>query len=247
MTDKLILYTGVGDKFIEAYNSMSIMSHRILCYLGVDYILKMSSFPENFQKIKKSLATFPIISYERQIYHHYTDMQELFTKLNPEKLLISPQYPQPAMQVLLYQWANDSVSYMSKYFVGCVEKNWERFYEAMKKDVNSKKILEGVIQMKKHNVSIVKNSTLNRYDYDGMKFLLHEQFNVIEQILGKNLFLCGDKPNIADMRLFSELHLLFHPFIPETNGLDDKFPKLIDWLKRVDKNSSGRFTKKINI
>ena len=245
--DNLILYSMMGDDFVESYDPHCIFAHRVLSYKKIDYQNKVMYIPEEYKLLNESIIQFPLISYNKTLYHDAEDLLKLFGELTPGNSLITGTVEDDPLMFLLFQWGADSMGLMVQYLAMYVEENWNRYVSDIKKSAKSTFAISALKKEREYIVQHIKRSLLDRYDYQGVKDLMNKQLSLIETLLSQNTYISGSKINIADLLVFSQLHSLFHPYIPETNGLKSKYPKLINWALEIDDLSSGSHTKKLNI
>lgn len=245
--EELIFYSLPGDQFVESYDPRCIAVHRILNFKKFSYQLKIVSPPEEYQKFEKAIVAFPIIYYNRQIIHDAIDMIKVLSQLNPDRLIITESIEENPYQLILTQWAIDSMSLILNYFMFSSKKNWERFLDEMIRSGSNKKVIKVLSNEKEVATHYLQRTFLNRYDYQGVVNLFDEQLRMINSILTNKKYLTGDKITIADFSVFSTLHMLFHPYITEGRAFEGKYPYLESWAKKIDRETSGEFTKKFNI
>lgn len=245
-----VLYSMVGDRFIESYDPQCILCHRIFGYKETPYLLKNMEFPDNFEKLKESLIGFPIISHENQIYHSAEELLKLIHSESPQKVLIPDPPVSEPQNVIMFQWAASSFHMLGKAILVKNKNNWERFKDSFR-SANPGKDMNPHLQAMEEELSFtreqLKRTFLNRYDYEGIKFLLEEQLLLLDQQVSDKHFITGDSLRLSDLMIFAILHLLFHPNIEETRDKKKNYPSLMEWAKRVDQASSSKYTKKINI
>ena len=242
--DATILYSWMGDKFIESYDAKCVMAHRMLAYKGIDYQIKTVAIPADTPKLYDSVALFPILSHRRQLYYEVSDVINFFSDHNPERSLFVKDPDNPHMGKLLTQWALECLSIVTLYFTVRIKNNWLLFYNDAKSMCKTRQEVKVIQSLRQHVRYMIRYSQYSRCDYRQMNKVLVEQLDMLEHFVGKSRYISGNVFNLADIAVFAHLHHLFHPYVAETSELISRYPGIISWAGHVDLLTSNEHTRK---
>lgn len=242
----ITLYSMMGDKFIESFDEKSIMAHRLMALKGIDYKTNVASLDSMAKDIGKAVGMFPVIrTSDGEILHDREQLYEFFSRFSPH--LSNESFSRPFFIKHVSEWALDSLTKRVRYFLLLEVENWKKLKSYLENIYSGSHHLETMQNIRKVTQIVYKNSLFSRLDYRSKLDAIEEDLSMIDHWASENRFIAGDDISLADIALFSVIHLMFHPYIEEIAIFKERFTNLNRWAMQIDKLTTNEYTKKLQL
>lgn len=246
--EKIIIYTLFGDRFVESYHPTCAALMRVLAYGKIPYDNKIITLQADATRFRKVINNLPAINDNGKMENSITGIMEFIkdhTELDP--LLV--QNPQDAAKArILIGWAASSLFNTGNYLSAQLEDNYRRFRQEVEKVYQEGQAQVKLFDLNRNNmIALLSYYPIGKMNYKEFINYLQLQLRDVEAQINNHGYLINNRISSADIFLYVYIHRMLHPFIKESTMIKENFPKLIDWVRRINLLTLDEHTRKITI
>jgi len=234
---EIVLYQFPGTDQLESISPFCLKTHRLLNRKRLAFTVKDLLLPRDVKKVNP-IGKLPAISYDGRIVADSAHIARFLEVQIPDHPLFPKDEGLRARNVILEDWADESLYFMNIYFRWFNPENAERAKDAL------------VFKMKPPLATIARmlapagirkmgrTQGIGRKSYDMVKAEFSELMDAADSLCAAGPFLLGSEPYLADIAIFGMLRGLTTGITPDAGMIIHSRPRLAAWLKRVDEATS---------
>lgn len=240
-------YLWQGNKFLDSYSPLCSMVHRVFAYKKIDYSTKFVTLNEQVGTVMPAMKSLPVVDVGEKKILDLVGLARLVERSGKEHSLYPEDKKLQAQNIIYTNWATTHMLSLSRYFRLKMDDNWEGLIDAFRKQGGGLSSTLGLEEVKGHLLHNLLLTPIGRCKADEAYEHLILSLDQINALLLDGEFLLGDKPYLCDFCLFGVLQALVDPCIKEARMITERYPSIIEWLRRVDKVSRNQYTKNLRV
>lgn len=245
---EIILFKWPPSPGIDAANPRGVSVNRILAYLGTDYsarIVNPSRADLDSQKLGNWISGFPVVSINgKAVNGIYRILKTLCENVRTERA--NQLWGADTESAQLASWAFDHLYFLAIYARMKRPENYSRYLEATVKSQGDPDAAKTVALMREVFLESLKWCSIGALSEAEFSEVLLSALGGLEHRLGKaGPYLLGARLSIADFAVFGSIQALLTPELEERAIIKQRFPKLLDWAREIDRQSTGNWTRSL--
>ena len=228
----ITLFQFPSTRSLESISPFCVKAHRMLNRKRLKFEVKDLLLSNDVKKINP-IGKLPAIRYDGQIIADSAHIARFLEAQHPDPPLIPKDEGLRARNVILEDWADESLYYTSIYFRWFPPENAARAKEAFRNAPFPLSVIVPMVvpgQIRK----LAKAQGIGRKSYDMVRDEFGEQMDALDTMCSTSTFLLGAEPYLADIAIFSLLNGLSAGITPDAESIIHSRTRLAEWLKRVD-------------
>ncbi len=239
---EIVVYQYPGDTGVESGSPFCVKVHRALAFKGLEYDVKDVGSPGELKRLNPGAAKVPILSYDEQLITDSTAILQFVDEQHPEPPLLPAAEKTLAQCRLLEDWADESLYWFAVYHRWAIDSNFEPFAQRAfgKLPIPVRWLVPRFAR--KQVFKQLHGQGLGRLSPEEILRAFAGHVAMLATFVQDQPFLTGESLTAADISVFAPLRAASVETMPETAAVVREQPAVIEWLKRVDEETTGEHT-----
>ncbi len=232
-TPEIVLYQFPGTDTLESISPFCIKAHRLLNRKRLSFTVKDLLLPGEIKKVNP-MGKLPVISFDGRIVADSAHIARFLEAQLPDPPLFPKEEGLRARNVILEDWADESLYFMNIYFRWFNPENAGRTKDALVMKLKFPLSAIARIVAPPGIRQMGRAQGTGRKSYDMVKSEFTELADALNSLCTPGPFFLGSEPYLADIAVFGMLRGLTTGMTPDAGAILLGRPRLAEWFKRVD-------------
>lgn len=234
---RITLFQFPGTDDLESVSPFCLKAHRILRRKGLAYETEDLFLPNEVRKVNP-VGKLPAITYDGRTVGDSAHIARFLEARHPDPALFPKDEALRARNVILEDWADESLYFMNLYVRWFNPENAERCKRAIFAKAPFPVSLIGPRVAPAAIRRVASAQGTGRKSADTVKAEFNELMAALDQLCAGDAFLLGSEPYLCDIAAFSMLRGLATGLTPDAEAIIASHARLAAWMKRVDEATS---------
>ena len=230
---EITLYQFPGNEELESISPFCLKAHRLLNRKGLTFTIRDLFLPNEVKKVNP-IGKLPAITYNDRTVSDTAHIARFLEAQHPEPTLFPRDDILRARNVIMEDWADESLYYMNLYFRWFNPENAERCKRALFAKAGFPVSLIGPLVAPAGIRKQAKTQGIGRKSADMVKSEFTELVGALDRLCTADAFLLGPQPYLCDIAIFSMLRGLMTGLTPDAEAIISSHNHIAEWMKRVD-------------